>query len=145
MHQISDQSTFMVKGCIYIIMFDIVDTLFSYGRALTVCKVLQEFSNVKETTHHVIFNMHTGFLFCEQTFPCGSIRLSHLPCIVCFPNFHVLLTKILYIGKENYRTIRQEEKHQLLLDFAYFYLFFIISNHFPFDLFSLSSTECCKN
>ncbi len=35
-HQISGQSTSMLKGYMYI-MFDMVDTAFSYGRALIVC------------------------------------------------------------------------------------------------------------
>ncbi len=37
-HQISGQSTTVVKGCMYI-MFDMVDTVFRYGRAraLIVC------------------------------------------------------------------------------------------------------------
>ncbi len=35
-HQISSQSTSMLKGCMYVLMFDIrvVDTPFSYGRIL---------------------------------------------------------------------------------------------------------------
>ncbi len=35
-HQISGQSTSILKGCMYI-MFYIVDTPFSYGRELIVC------------------------------------------------------------------------------------------------------------
>ena len=36
-HAISGQSTPMVKCCMNILMFDVVDTAFSYGRALIVC------------------------------------------------------------------------------------------------------------
>ncbi len=35
-HQTSGQSITVVKGCMYL-MFDMVDTAFSYGRALIVC------------------------------------------------------------------------------------------------------------
>ena len=52
-HPISGESTTVAKGCMYI-MFDIVDTVFNYERALIVCLFLQEFSNVKETSLHKI-------------------------------------------------------------------------------------------
>ncbi len=45
-------------------MFDIVDTPFSYERGLIVCSSLQEFSNTKESTLHMIWNVDTAFLFC---------------------------------------------------------------------------------
>ena len=41
-HEISSQSTSMLKGCMY--MFDIVDTSFSNGRAPIVYLFLEEFS-----------------------------------------------------------------------------------------------------
>ena len=43
-------------------MFDMVDTLFSYGRGLIACSSLQEFSKTKESTLHVILNADTAFL-----------------------------------------------------------------------------------
>ncbi len=46
----------------YVHMFDIVDTLFSYGRGLIICSSLQEFSKTKESTPHVIWNVDTAFL-----------------------------------------------------------------------------------
>ena len=45
-------------------IFDMVDTAFSYCRALIVCYFLQESSKVKESTLHVICNAHTAFLLC---------------------------------------------------------------------------------
>ena len=39
---------------LYVHMFDIVDTSFSYGRGLIVCSSLQEFSKTKESTLCVI-------------------------------------------------------------------------------------------
>ena len=54
-HHISGLSTFILKGCIYI-MFDVLDTPFSYGRALILSQFLQEFSKAKESTLHVIQN-----------------------------------------------------------------------------------------
>ncbi len=47
-HLISCQSTTMVNGFMYI-MVDMVDTAFSYGRALIVCEFLQETLKVKES------------------------------------------------------------------------------------------------
>ncbi len=44
-HQISDQFSTLVKDCMYII--NVVDTTFSYGRALIVCKFLHESFNDK--------------------------------------------------------------------------------------------------
>ncbi len=38
----------------YVPMFDIVDTPFSYGRGLIVCFSLQDFCKTKESTLHVI-------------------------------------------------------------------------------------------
>ncbi len=52
-HQISGQSTTVVKGCMYI-MFAMVDTPFSYGRALIVCLFLQEYFKVEEGSLHEI-------------------------------------------------------------------------------------------
>ncbi len=46
-------------------MFDIVGTLFSYGRGLIVCLSLQEFSKTKESTLCVIQNADTAILLCE--------------------------------------------------------------------------------
>ncbi len=46
------------------IMFDMVDTAFSYWRALIVCWFLQESSKVKESSLHVIWNAHTVFSRC---------------------------------------------------------------------------------
>ncbi len=48
---ISGQSTAMAKGCIYV-CFDMVDTTFSYRRALIACYFLQESSKVKESFLH---------------------------------------------------------------------------------------------
>ena len=53
-HTISDKSTPMVKGCMYIIMFDMVETAFSYGRLLVVCQFRRESTKVKESSLHVI-------------------------------------------------------------------------------------------
>ncbi len=39
---------------LYVYMFDIVDTPFSYGRGSIVCSSLQEFSKTKESTMRVI-------------------------------------------------------------------------------------------
>ncbi len=58
---ISDQSTPMVKSCMYI-MFDVVDTAFSYWRVLVICQFLQESSKVKESRLYVIWNAHPAFL-----------------------------------------------------------------------------------
>ncbi len=43
-------------------MVDMVDTAFSYGRTLIVCLFIQEFSKVKESSLHVIWNADTAFL-----------------------------------------------------------------------------------
>ena len=43
-------------------MFDMEDTAFSYGRALIVCKYLQESFKVKESSLCVIWNADTVFL-----------------------------------------------------------------------------------
>ena len=43
-------------------MVDIVDTAFSCGRTLIVCKFLQESSKVKESSLHEIWNADTAFL-----------------------------------------------------------------------------------
>ncbi len=48
---------------LYVYMFDIVDTLFSYGRGLILCSSLQEISKTKESTPSVILNADTAFLF----------------------------------------------------------------------------------
>ncbi len=40
-------------------MVDKVDTAFSYGRALIFCLFLQEFSKVKESSLHEIWNADT--------------------------------------------------------------------------------------
>ncbi len=42
---ISGQFSTLLKGCMYI-MFDMVDTTFSYGRALIICLFLQDFFKV---------------------------------------------------------------------------------------------------
>ena len=49
------------------IMFDIIDTLFSYRKGLIVCSLHQEFSNTKESTLHVSWNVDTAFLLCGTT------------------------------------------------------------------------------
>ncbi len=36
-HEISGQSTSVVKGCTYILMFNVVGTVFGYGRASIFC------------------------------------------------------------------------------------------------------------
>ncbi len=59
--QISGQSTTVVKGCMHI-MFDIVDTAFSFGRALIICEFIQESFKVKESSLHEIWNADTAFL-----------------------------------------------------------------------------------
>ncbi len=46
------------------IMFETVDTPFSYGRELIVCSSLQDFPKTKEGTLRVILNAATAFLFC---------------------------------------------------------------------------------
>ncbi len=43
-------------------MVDMVGTVFIYGRALVVCKFLKEFSKVKESSLHEIWNADTVFL-----------------------------------------------------------------------------------
>ncbi len=49
---------------LYVHMFDIVYTPFSYERGLMVCSSLQEFSKTKEeSTLHVIWNAGTAFLW----------------------------------------------------------------------------------
>ncbi len=45
-HSLSGQATPVVEGCMNI-MFDMVDTAFTYCRALIVCLFLQESSKVK--------------------------------------------------------------------------------------------------
>ncbi len=57
-------------------MFDIVDTAFSYGRAVIVCKFIQESSKVKESSLHEIWNADTVFLL-------GAAEFS--ACIYKFP------------------------------------------------------------
>ncbi len=58
---------------LYVHMFDLVDTPFSYGRGLIVCSSLQEFSKTKESTLHVIWNGDTAFLLCgADTLVCFS-------------------------------------------------------------------------
>ncbi len=51
--QTPGQSTTVVKGCMYI-MFDMVDTVFPYGRALIICYFLQESFKVNESSLHEI-------------------------------------------------------------------------------------------
>ncbi len=46
-------------------MFAVVDIAFSYGRALIVCKFLQESFKVKESSLHEISNADTSFLRSE--------------------------------------------------------------------------------
>ena len=53
---------------LYVHMFDIVDTPFSYGRGLIVCSSLQEFSKTKESILHMIWNVDTAFLLCGAEF-----------------------------------------------------------------------------
>ena len=43
-------------------MIDMVDTSFSYGRTLIVCKFLQESFKIKESSLHEIWNADTAFL-----------------------------------------------------------------------------------
>ncbi len=63
---------------LYVHMFDIVDTPFSYRRQLIVCSSLQEFSKTKESTMHVIWNVDTAFLLCgADILYCISSRLCH--------------------------------------------------------------------
>ncbi len=49
---------------LYVHLFDIVDTPFSYRRGLIVCSSLPEFSKTKESTLQVIWNVDTAFLLC---------------------------------------------------------------------------------
>ncbi len=44
-------------------MFDVVDTAWSYWRALVVCLFLQESFKVKESSLHEILNAGTAFSF----------------------------------------------------------------------------------
>ena len=43
-------------------MFDMVDTAFSYGRGLIVCKFLQDSFKVKESSWHEFRNADTAFI-----------------------------------------------------------------------------------
>ena len=45
-------------------MADILDTIFSYERELTVCSFLQNFSKGKGSGLQLICNAHTAFLLC---------------------------------------------------------------------------------
>ncbi len=56
-------------------MFDMVDTVFSYGRALIVCLFLQESVKVKESSLYKIWNADTAFLL-------GGAALSWYECDV---------------------------------------------------------------
>ncbi len=56
------ESTPMVKGCIDV--FDMVDTVFAYSKALIICSYFQESSKIKESSLCVIWNAHTAFLLC---------------------------------------------------------------------------------
>ena len=49
---------------LYLHMFDIVDTAFSYERELITCSFLQDFSKGKGSSLQLICNTHTAFLFC---------------------------------------------------------------------------------
>ena len=54
----------MLKKKLYLRMFDIVDTVFSYERELIICLFLQDFSTGKGSSLHLICNAHTTFLLC---------------------------------------------------------------------------------
>ena len=56
-------------------MFDVVDTVFSYGIALIVCQFLQEFCKAKESTHVLCVwsKMHIRFYFVYQNSVSGHI------------------------------------------------------------------------
>ena len=62
---------FHTKSCMYI-MFNIVDTSFSYGRLLIVCSSLQEFSKTKESDSACYLKCR----YCVFTL-WGSIMLGH--------------------------------------------------------------------
>ena len=49
---------------LYLHMFDIVDTVFSFERKLIVCSFLQKFLQRKESILHLICNAHVAFLLC---------------------------------------------------------------------------------
>ena len=49
---------------LYLYLYDIIDTAFSYERELTVCSFLQDFSNGKGSNLQLICNAHTAFLLC---------------------------------------------------------------------------------
>ena len=53
---------------LYLHMFYIVDTAFSYEKELIVCSFPQEFSKGKESSLQLICNVHTEFYFVGQNF-----------------------------------------------------------------------------
>ena len=71
-------------------MFDIVDTPFSYRKALIVCWFLQESSKVKGSSLHIIWNAHTAFLLCVVLHTWKSLcclLLSTNSCSFCCASF----------------------------------------------------------
>ncbi len=50
----------------YVHLFHMADTAFSYGRVLIVCYIFQESSKVKESSWHKIGNADTAFLLCSS-------------------------------------------------------------------------------
>ena len=59
-HKISFQSTHMLKK-LYLHIFDIVDTAFSYERELLFCSFLQDFSKGKGSSLQLTCNEYTVF------------------------------------------------------------------------------------
>ena len=72
----------MLKGCMYI-MFDIVDTAFSYGREMIVCLFLQESSKVKESSLHEIWNADIAFLHSGAGMPLGDTNINQMVSMIC--------------------------------------------------------------
>ena len=59
----------MIKRCIYTVMFDIVDTAFSYKIELIAYSFLRDFSSGKGSNLQLIWNAHTVFLLCGAEHP----------------------------------------------------------------------------
>ena len=68
---ISLQSTPMLKSC-NLLMFDRIDTAFSYEREFIICSFLQYFSKGKESSLLSNCNAHTAFSFVRQYLLCRS-------------------------------------------------------------------------
>ncbi len=70
---------------LYVHMFDVVDTAFSYGRALIICLLVQESSKVKESSLHEMWMQIRHFYLVGKY---GSYNIS---------SYHIILYQFLLL------------------------------------------------